>query len=103
MLKIALVWRFGASTSIFAQRIAEAAGNRKMDVVVDAFPEDKLKSIYKQYDIVLFGPQIQYRLESILKEMPEDFTNYMNIEPQVFGMMDGETALNKALEKIEKA
>ena len=40
MLKIALVCRFGASTSIFAQRIAEAAGNRKMDVVVDAFQDD---------------------------------------------------------------
>lgn len=100
MYKIALVCRFGASTSILADSIQKSGKERGIELYVKAFPEDKLGTLFDDFDIILFGPQIQYRMSEIKKSFPENFDRYINIAPEDFGMMNGSKILDQVIEKL---
>lgn len=102
MYKIALVCRFGASTSLLASKIEKECQSRGMEAEVRAYPEDILKEVTEQNDVVLIGPQIQYRMSVIKKELPECIYKFVMVTPTDFGTMNAKHILDQALEKISE-
>lgn len=102
MLKIALVCKFGASTGMLARKIAEAAKKMNVDISINAFPEDKMGVVLQEYDAVLVGPQLLYRLDILKQTYSDQADKIMVIDAVDFGTMNGEKILKKTIEEIKE-
>lgn len=60
-MKIYLFCSAGMSTSLLVTKMQKAAGDKGLDVHIEAFPESKAATLGKEADIVLLGPQIKFR------------------------------------------
>ncbi|MGF7429990.1 PTS sugar transporter subunit IIB [Thermoanaerobacterium thermosaccharolyticum] len=96
-MKILLVCAAGMSTSLLVKKMEKEAQNRKIDVTIAAKPIDELENVIDNYDIILLGPQIKYK-EAYVKELVKDRGKvYAVIPPMMYGMVDGNGALDMAL------
>ncbi|MCP2241169.1 PTS sugar transporter subunit IIB [Thermoanaerobacterium thermosaccharolyticum] len=96
-LKILLVCAAGMSTSLLVKKMEKEAQNRNLDVTIAAKPIDELENVIDNYDIILLGPQIKYK-EAYVKELVKDRGKvYAVIPPMMYGMVDGNGALDMAL------
>ncbi|AST57012.1 cytochrome c biogenesis protein [Thermoanaerobacterium thermosaccharolyticum] len=96
-MKILLVCAAGMSTSLLVKKMEKEAQNRNLDVTIAAKPIDELENVIDNYDIILLGPQIKYK-EVYVKELVKDRGKvYAVIPPMMYGMVDGNGALDMAL------
>jgi len=97
LMKILLVCAAGMSTSLLVKKMEKEAQNRNLDVTIAAKPIDELENVIDNYDIILLGPQIKYK-EVYVKELVKDRGKvYAVIPPMMYGMVDGNGALDMAL------
>lgn len=92
-MKVLLVCAAGMSTSLLVNNMKKFADAQD---TVEAFPVAQLESIIDNYDVVLVGPQIRYKLKDIKKiadahKKPADV-----IDMAVYGQMKGKDAMEMA-------
>lgn len=102
MKNITLICVAGMSTSMMVGRMTEAAEKGNMDVKITAMSESSFSAYTGKTDVLLLGPQISYLYEKIKKQYEPKGIQVAVIEPRLYGMMDGEAVLKKALEMMEK-
>lgn len=101
MINIILCCQQGASTSMLASSMREAAQKRNLEVQISAYPYTELSDVAPSADIVLFGPQVRYMLAEFAKQLDAINKPYMLIDTVDYGMMDGQAVLDKALVKLK--
>lgn len=101
MHKILLACAAGMSTSMLVEKMKSSAKEQNIEVYIDAMSAGKVKSVYKDFDVVLLGPQVSHLLKEF-KDMTEsdgipcEIVNMMD-----YGMMNGKNVLNRAITLIK--
>ncbi len=98
-MKIYLFCSAGMSTSLLVTKMQKAAGDKGLDVHIEAFPESKAATLGKEADIVLLGPQIKFREKSIAQALPDKIVRVIDMRD--YGLVNGEKVLNDALAAME--
>lgn len=92
-MKVLLVCAAGMSTSLLTENMRK---NATADDVVDARPESELDAHIDNYDVILLGPQIRFKLKEIQKKAADKGKKADVIDMRVYGMMDGKSAMDQA-------
>jgi len=66
-MKLLLICAGGASTSILMKKMKKYADSKDMDFDVIAVGLSGYEDVYKDYDIIMLGPQVSYK-KDIIKE-----------------------------------
>ncbi len=64
-MKILLVCAGGMSTGLLMKKMEAYAEDNEIDLTIDAVGLTEYEQVYSNYDIVLVGPQVSYRLAEI--------------------------------------
>lgn len=97
-MRILLVCAAGMSTSLLVQKMKKEATNRALeDVFIDALPIEDLDKVVDRFDVVLLGPQVRYKEKMVADICKAHGKKYGNIPPQVYGLVDGQKALELAI------
>lgn len=64
-MKILLVCAGGMSTSILMKKLQKFSDERGMGDEIKATGLSSYEDIYKDYDVILMGPQVSYRLDEV--------------------------------------
>lgn len=105
-MKILLVCAMGASTGVMVNKMKAAAeadptiDNSNMEI--EAISADNFKDKYRNYDVVLLGPQIRFK-EKEFRRMCDEVNIPLEIIPiSDYGMMKGDNVLKLALNKYKE-
>lgn len=92
MRKIVLACMAGLSTSILVSKMREAAKAEGYECTVNAFPISNVAKEGADADIVLLGPQVRLRLDSVKESLtcPVEVVDMMD-----YGMMDGKKVMDR--------
>ena len=101
MVNILLVCSAGMSTSMLVKRMQESAEAKGLEANIWAVGDANSKDAAKKADIILLGPQVRY-LKSKTEKMVDGRIPVEVIDMRVYGFMNGEKALDSALEVLEK-
>lgn len=101
MKNIILICMAGMSTSMMVAKMKTAAQKKGMDAHIEAMAESAFDSYTGGTDVLLLGPQISYMEKEIRKKYEPKGIKVGVIEPRIYGMMDGESALNMALSLLD--
>ncbi|WP_244833989.1 PTS sugar transporter subunit IIB [Clostridium sp. BJN0001] len=104
-MKILLVCAMGASTGVMVNKMKTAAESDstidKSNLEIRAISADNFKESYKNYDVVLLGPQIRFK-EKEFGKLCSDSHIAMKIIPIAdYGMMRGDNVLKLAIKMYE--
>lgn len=96
-LKVLLVCNLGMSTSLLVEKMKKAVKPEHGEVVINAVPVDQFEDVVRDYDVVLLGPQIRYKLPEFQK-----ITDQLGIPLEViniadYGMVRGDKVLELAI------
>ncbi|MBS4535454.1 PTS sugar transporter subunit IIB [Clostridium sp. D2Q-14] len=97
MTNILLICSGGMSTSALVKKMQESADKRDIEVNIWAIGDAESQEESKKADIILLGPQVRY-LESKMKQRVDNKKPVAIIDMLVYGTMNGEKALDNALE-----
>ena len=101
MVRIMLACAAGMSTSLLVEKMKEAAKAKGVEAKIWAVPESNIKDNEGEFDVVLLGPQVRFKLKSVQKlaagRYPVDV-----IEMQAYGTMNGAKVFDFALATLEK-
>lgn len=100
-MKILLVCGVGASSGFIAQAMRKAAKKRKLEATIIARSESELIDSVKDSDCLLIGPHLAYQKDSIEQSIASYHVPFAFIDEEVYGMIDGERALDQALDLIK--
>lgn len=64
-MNIMLVCAAGASTSIVMKKMEDYAEANGIDLKVKAYAFEEFEGVAADYDVILLGPQIGYRLDAV--------------------------------------
>ena len=95
MKTILLVCSAGMSTSLLVAKMEDVAKEKGLDYKIFAEANTDIGRFDGKVDVVLVGPQIRYALDSVKKSLPG--TPVEVIDMRVYGMADGEKALDQAM------
>lgn len=102
-MDILLVCSGGMSTSLLVNKMTKEGQKREMnDLKVEADSVDNLDKIIDKYDVVLLGPQVQYKEKWVKEIVQRHGKTYAVIPPQVYGLVDGTKALDLAIKTAHK-
>ncbi len=102
MYKILLACGSGCSSGFIASAMRKSAKKKKIEAEVKAVGDSEILSLAGQYDILMIGPHIRYRLEEFQKLLgPQNITVHV-IDEKKYGALDGEGILEDALALFEK-
>lgn len=100
MKKILLVCSAGMSTSLLVTKMNKAAKEMGVEVEIEALPVSECSTKIDEVDIVLLGPQVRFQ-KPVVEKLANGRIPIEVIEMRSYGIMDGKTILNSALEKIK--
>lgn len=100
MKKILLVCSAGMSTSLLVTKMQEAAKEQGVDAEIWAVAEAEAGANWEKADVLMLGPQVRF-LEGKIKAMVDGKIPVSVIDMRAYGMMDGKTVFNQALELIK--
>lgn len=100
MINVRLFCSAGMSTSMLISKMENAAKERGLEIVVDAFPEAEMAKHLENVDAVLLGPQIRFALNKAKKLCEPKGIPVEVINPMNYGKMDGSKVLDQALNMI---
>ncbi|WP_144554920.1 PTS sugar transporter subunit IIB [Bacillus sp. X1(2014)] len=103
-MKILLCCGAGASTSLVAQSMMNSLPeNEKANYVINAITYDLFLDHYKNYDVVLLGPQIRYKKKSLEKEAMADNIPVDVINSVDYALQNGTKIIEHAKQLYKKA
>ncbi len=100
MVNILLVCSAGMSTSMLVQKMQDSANSKGIEAKIWAVGDAQSTDESKTADVILLGPQVRYLKNNMIKKVDNKIPVDV-IDMRVYGSMDGESALNAALELIE--
>ena len=100
MLNIVLLCQYGASTGMLVDKIMEAAKNKSIEAIVNAYPVGEVGKVIDGADIILLGPQVRFKLNSLQKDYGHKGVPIITIEPTDYGRLNGENILNAVLKQL---
>lgn len=92
-MNILLVCAAGMSTSLLVTEMRKYADQ---DNSINAVAVTELEDVIDQYDVVLVGPQLRFKLNSIKKIAAERNKPVDVIDPLAYGRVDGRKVLQSA-------
>lgn len=92
-MKILLICAAGMSTSMLVQNMKKFADTED---VIEARPLAQLESMIDQFDVVLAGPQIRYKMKDIKKIADAHGKPADVIDMGLYGQMKGKEVLQIA-------
>jgi PTS system cellobiose-specific IIB component len=97
-MKILLLCNAGMSTSLLVKKMKVVAAERGIEnIEIEARSALELRELIETYDVFLLGPQLAYKEKEISKTCMEYDKKFALIAPMIYGMVDGEKALDLAL------
>lgn len=93
MKKIVLLCAGGLSTSILVNKMKTSAKESGYEYDIDAFSIDAVVAVAKDADCILVAPQASHRIKEISEYVDCPIGD---IDMMVYGMMDGQKALEQA-------
>jgi PTS system cellobiose-specific IIB component len=102
MYRIALVCENGASTGMVVRKMQAVAEKKGITAEIKAYPYTQLENFINEYDVILFGPQLAYKLNQAKRVFSQYADKMETISPMDFGMMNGEKILNDAIKIANK-
>lgn len=106
-MKIVLCCAGGLSTTMLMDSMKNTVKNsaklNEADFKFTAIPVDILKSEVEDCDVLVIGPQVAHKLDSIKPIIEPYNIPYVIVEQETYGKMDGATVLKQALVARKKA
>lgn len=96
-MRILVVCGAGASSTFVAMWVRKAAAARGIDVVTSASSEAELDELAAENDVVLMGPHLADRFESLATRVAAGGASAVLIPEAVITTRDGEAALELAV------
>lgn len=97
-MKILLVCNAGMSTSLVVTKMKQALTEEQKDWTIEAHPIEILDEIIDEYDVVLLGPQVSFRLRRV-KERNKDKNVPIDVIPSLdYSLGYGDKIVAKAIE-----
>lgn len=97
-MKILLACAMGLSTSILVQKMQIAAKEQEKNYKIWATDIDSIEDEEEEYDVVLVGPQVSFRLQDIIQAINDSNIPVEVIDNQDYGRCDGVAVLKRAEE-----
>lgn len=101
MINVVLLCEFGASTSLVAEKIHEAAEKRNIEAVVEAYSISDAGKVVPTADVVLLGPQVRFQAKHLVKEYADLGIPFVAMNPMDYGRLNGEGILDAALNAMK--
>ena len=98
--RILLACAAGLSTSMFVQRMQDAAKKHNIDVEIQAFPTIKVREELHNACALLLGPQVRFELKTF-QNLVGDKMLVQVIPPMDYGVMNGEKVLLEVWDQIK--
>ncbi|MGC3956161.1 MAG: PTS sugar transporter subunit IIB [Propionicimonas sp.] len=92
-MKVLLICSAGMSTSLLVNNMLKFADPED---AVDALPFGELEDKIDNYDVVLLGPQIRFKLKEVEAIATAHGKPVEVIDMRVYGTMDGKSAIEQA-------
>ena len=105
MNKVLLTCGAGASSGFLAQRTRQAFNKMNVEMEVKAVSESELNEYIKDYDILMVGPHLRYKLDEIKKLAKPYNMEVRLIDEEIYGSIDGEALAKQLISyfaKVEK-
>lgn len=99
MKRILLVCSAGMSTSLLVTKMQQEAEAQGVESKIWAVSEAEAINNWEDADVLMLGPQVRF-LEGKIKDMVDGKIPVAVIDMRAYGMMDGKTVFNTALELI---
>ncbi|WP_042222133.1 PTS sugar transporter subunit IIB [Oceanobacillus manasiensis] len=96
-MKITLLCALGMSTSLLVKKMNQEAENQSIDAVIEAHSVDDIEKQLKTADVLLLGPQIRYKKNTLFKQADEAGVPIAIIDMKAYGMLDGKAVLEQAI------
>jgi PTS system cellobiose-specific IIB component len=79
-MKILLVCAGGMSTGLLMKKMEAYWAEQGEELTINAVGLAEYQDVYKDYEVVLVGPQVRYKLEDIKKDtgLPADVVNSLD-------------------------
>lgn len=92
-MKILLICAAGMSTSLLTNSMKK---NADPGDVIDALPASDIDAVITNYDVILLGPQIRYKLAEIEGKAKPLGKPVGVVDMRAYGTMDGKAAMAQA-------
>lgn len=101
--KIYLFCDAGMSTSIMVNKMMEVVNKHNMPLEITAYPVARAKEmVEKERPIaIVLGPQVRFLLDKTKQEYEPQGIPVCSIDPEAYGMMNGERALKDILKIVK--
>ncbi|EJG1086789.1 PTS sugar transporter subunit IIB [Vibrio parahaemolyticus] len=100
MKKIALCCAAGMSTSMLVDKMRQHAEKEGIECEIKAFPDSEFEKVIEEYDCVLLGPQVRFKLNDFSKIAEAMDKKVEVIQMMDYGAMRGDKVLKFALDLI---
>ena len=99
MINILLVCNAGMSTSILVEKMKKVAIEKGIEAKIWALSSTEAKNNKEDVDVVLIAPQLKFAVKDIQNSFQDRPIEV--IDMRVYGTIDGNSALNQALNLIK--
>ncbi|MDU5105218.1 MULTISPECIES: PTS sugar transporter subunit IIB [unclassified Clostridium] len=99
MINILLVCNAGMSTSILVEKMKKVAIEKGIEAKIWALSSTEAKNNKEDVDVVLIAPQLKFAVKDIQNSFQDRPIEV--IDMRVYGTIDGDRALNQALNLIK--
>ena len=100
MIKILLACGCGASSGFIAQSMRKAAKKEGVEAYIRAVSDTEVPNAIAEYDVLLIGPHIAYRLPDFQKKYTDKMIAV--IDSAQYASLDGASVLQETLQKLMK-
>ncbi len=102
MKRILLCCSSGMSTSLLVNKMRKVAEEHNVPVEINAVGLDRFETEVKNYDVVLLGPQVKFKLDEFKPIAEANGKKIDVIDTRDYGTMDGKKVLSQAIKLIKE-
>lgn len=99
MKNIVLLCAQGMSTGMLMNKMRDVALKMGYECTIKAYPVSQAKSVSKEADCLLIGPQVRYELEQVKKDCPSLPVEVIDMVS--YGRLDGAKVLEAAIKLMK--
>lgn len=100
-MKILLCCSAGMSTSLLVSKMEVSAKSQGIDCEIWAVGSTEINDQINKADVLLLGPQVRYMLPQLKKAGEQKGIPVDSINPQHYGLCNGEEVLKQAMNLIK--
>ncbi len=97
-MKILFVCAAGGSTGLIVKKMHKWAESQNIDLVLNAVGVSEYQDVWQEYECILVGPQVRYKLNDIKKDVTIPVSQ---IDPYDYAVQDVDKMLRLAMSLIE--